>query len=91
VVDWDTESLWDNAAAAASLGSGLDLQEGSDQPSDPPAGGVSGPQQVTVSVDSLARAAVALDVASGEAFEVASAHTFLQRLLYKINRLNHFW
>lgn len=80
VVDWDSESLWDNAAAAAgSVGSGLEIE-------------IDGSLNTHAGSDKLsARAAVALDAATGEAPEVASAHTFLQRLLYKINRLNHFW
>lgn len=29
--------------------------------------------------------------ADDESTEVTAAHTFLQRVLYKINRLSHFW
>lgn len=91
VVDWDSESMWDNAAA--SQDSLLDEeQEGGSSSSgsdssralDARAGGAD-------SADGMARAAAALNGATGEVSEVASAHTFLQRLLYKINRLNHFW
>jgi hypothetical protein len=87
VVDWDSESLWDNAAAAGAFGT--DPDSDFDSSLDAHAGRDAG--QVTASIDGMARAAVALEGATGESFEVASAHTFLQRLLYKINRLNHFW
>jgi hypothetical protein len=30
-------------------------------------------------------------VGGDRAFETAAAHTFLQRVLYRINRLSHFW
>jgi hypothetical protein len=78
VVDWDTESLWDNSAAAASLDAGSDSA-------------VDGSLDTPTAGDGLSRAAAVLSRATGEASDVASAHTFLQRLLYKINRLNHFW
>lgn len=111
VVDWDSESLWDNAAATGSgtFGDSYDGAEATDAdassstsaaanaPAD--GGGAAGGDgaaaashvAVSASVDGLAHAAVALEGATGESFEVASAHTFLQRLLYRINRLNHFW
>jgi alkylhydroperoxidase family enzyme len=87
MVDWTSESMWNNAAAAGALGAHPD--PGSHASFDTHAGREGG--QVSARVDGLARAAVALDSATGESFDVASAHTFLQRLLYKINRLNHFW
>jgi hypothetical protein len=80
VVDWDTESLWDNSAAAAAstdADQDFEVDVGLDTP--------------TTAGDGTARAAAVLGRVTGEAPDVASAHTFLQRLLYKINRLNHFW
>jgi hypothetical protein len=38
-----------------------------------------------------AAAAVKVEQLTGEPFDVTAAHLFLQRILYKINRLNHFW
>lgn len=89
-VDWDSESLWDNAAAAAAAAAASPaLAAGpiDGNLDDAPRAGFS----ATASVEGLARTAVALDAATREDFSRASAHTFLQRLLYKINRLNHFW
>eukprot|EP00878_Enallax_costatus_P000216 GHUV01000277.1.p1 GENE.GHUV01000277.1~~GHUV01000277.1.p1 ORF type:complete len:627 (+),score=238.35 GHUV01000277.1:276-2156(+) len=40
---------------------------------------------------SAAAAAVKVEQLTAEPFDVTAAHLFLQRLLYKINRLNHFW
>lgn len=85
VVDWDSESTWEKASAAGD--SLLDADEGFDSSFNIPAGRT----PITASIEGSAEAAVALDNATGEAFDTASAHTFLQRLLYKINRLNHFW
>eukprot|EP00775_Hariotina_reticulata_P005862 gene5862-6103_t len=39
----------------------------------------------------FSRAAVKVQQHTGQANDVAAAHTFLQRVLYMINRLNHFW
>lgn len=86
-VDWDSESLWENAAAAGAASPALAAGPIDGSLDDAPRAGFS----ATVSVEGLARTAVALDAATGEDFSRASAHTFLQRLLYKINRLNHFW
>ncbi|KAF6254782.1 hypothetical protein COO60DRAFT_1538767 [Scenedesmus sp. NREL 46B-D3] len=41
--------------------------------------------------DVAAAGAAKVEAATGEPFDVTAAHSFLQRLLYKINRLNHFW
>jgi hypothetical protein len=44
-----------------------------------------------ISDEAAAAGAAKVEAATHEAFDVTAAHTFLQRLLYKINRLNHFW
>jgi hypothetical protein len=70
IVDWDSESLWDNAAASVSAASLS--HDGHDAGGDGSSSSSSGSQ-------------------AGASLDVTAAHTFLQRLLYKINRLNHFW
>lgn len=40
---------------------------------------------------SAAAAAIKVEQLTEEPFDVTAAHLFLQRVLYKINRLNHFW
>jgi hypothetical protein len=44
-----------------------------------------------ISDAAAAAGAAKVEAATKEPFDVTAAHTFLQRLLYKINRLNHFW
>jgi hypothetical protein len=44
-----------------------------------------------ISDEAAAAGAAKVEAATQEPFDVTAAHTFLQRLLYKINRLNHFW
>eukprot|EP00882_Tetradesmus_deserticola_P000240 GHRQ01000267.1.p1 GENE.GHRQ01000267.1~~GHRQ01000267.1.p1 ORF type:complete len:688 (+),score=265.24 GHRQ01000267.1:2028-4091(+) len=41
--------------------------------------------------DVEAAGAAKVEAATNEPLDVTAAHSFLQRLLYKINRLNHFW
>jgi hypothetical protein len=44
-----------------------------------------------ISDEAAAAGAAKVEAATNEPFDVTAAHSFLQRLLYKINRLNHFW
>jgi hypothetical protein len=53
--------------------------------------GSSGSSMDFVSDEAAAAGAAKVEAARNEAFDVTAAHSFLQRLLYKINRLNHFW
>ncbi|WIA10760.1 hypothetical protein OEZ85_010929 [Tetradesmus obliquus] len=81
----DNSTKWAAANVEQAVDKATRIAYSSDSRAGSPASGASS------SSSSSSSASASVEAATNERFDVTAAHSFLQRLLYKINRLNHFW